>query len=155
MRDVEASAVTGYDPSRISILKRDPSFAELLEHYRRCENSLEADFVDRTQRLANSVVNEIADRLEDPDRVAAMTEQTLLEVAKFAAGHSGHAPIARNVNVNVNAGLGDRLAAAAKRLALAQAPALGSVQSPAAGAFPEPATDAEFTVVAGEASDVE
>lgn len=119
MKNNEAAAITGYDPSRISILKADPTFRELVEQYSRVEDSVMADFTDRATTLSLSAMNEIQDRLEDDPETFSVP--TLLEVAKFAADRTGHAPISKNVNVNVNAGLGDRLAQARKRLAIASA----------------------------------
>jgi hypothetical protein len=129
MTNAEASAVTGYDPSRISILKADPTFQELVAQYTSIEDGLLADFTDRATNLSLSAMNEIADRLEDAPEEFSIP--TLLEIVKTTADRTGHAPISKNVNVNVSAGMGDRLAAARKR-------------KQAASALSAPVTDAEF-----------
>lgn len=118
MRPAEASAITGYDPSRISILKSDPTFAALVEDYRTMDANVSADFVQRTQVLSLTVVNRLQEAVEDEE--TSMSPGTLLEIAKFAADRTGNAPVTKNLNVNVNAELGNKLNAARRRLAEAQ-----------------------------------
>jgi hypothetical protein len=119
MKDGEAAAVTGYDPSRISILKKDPAFAELVEHYRLVEDSTMADFMDRATSLSLSAMAEIQDRLEDDPESLPTT--TLLEIAKFAADRTGHAPVQKSVQINATVDMGARLAAARQRVQDARA----------------------------------
>lgn len=82
----EASAITGYSSSRISILLDDPMFAELVEYYR--ENKT-AQFIDVQKRLAAfgmSCVDELQERLEsDPNK---FTRKELKEMAEFALDRS-------------------------------------------------------------------
>lgn len=127
MKDAEASAVTGYDVSRISILKSDPTFKELVDHYQRQENSLLADFTERATSLSLTALNEIQERIEEDAESVSMT--TLLEVVKITADRTGHAPVSKSLNVNINADLGSRMEAAKRRLREARA------------------TDAEFKLV--------
>lgn len=115
MKVAELSAITGYDPSRISILKGDPSFRELLAQYREVEDGLLGEFTERAAVLTLSAINEIHDRLEDEPE--SFTVQTLLEVSKTFADRTGHAPVQKNLNLNANVDLGNRLSAARKRLA--------------------------------------
>lgn len=64
VRDGEASAITGYCPSRISILKQDPTFSELISYY---SSQVEEKFLDTHERLAKlgqSFIDEIQERLE-------------------------------------------------------------------------------------------
>lgn len=122
MRDHEASAITGYSISRISILKSDPTFQDLLSGYTEASAEVFADFVTRASGLALEAVNELHERLEEePD---SFTHAQLLEVVKTTADRSGNAPVQRSVAINANVDLGDRLAAARRRLAaLAEVPA--------------------------------
>lgn len=116
--NAEMSLLTGYDPSRISILRNDPTFQELVKQYQSIEEDLVADFVDRATTLSISAVNEIQDRLEESPEDFSIP--TLLEVAKFAADRTGHAPVTKvQQNLNVNVGLADRMEAARRRLAAA------------------------------------
>lgn len=115
MKDHEASAITGYSISRISILKADPSFAELLRFYRAEGTEVFADFVDRATLVSITAVNEIADRLEEAPE--EFTVGQLLEVTKVTADRSGNAPVTRSLNTNMNVDLGKGLASARRRLA--------------------------------------
>lgn len=115
MSNTEASAVTGYDPSRISILIKDPTFKELVSHYQVVKDSFRAEFQDRAELLALTAMNELQERLEDDPE--SMSAPTLLEVMKTTADRTGHAPTVKTLNVNVNADLGSRLNAARARLA--------------------------------------
>jgi len=117
MSNAEASIMTGYDPSRISVLKADTTFKALVEDYRSMGDAAQADFVERTNVLTLTTVNRLQELVEDDD---SLSPSTLLEIAKFSADRTGHAPVQRNVNLNVNADLGNRLQAARRRLALAQ-----------------------------------
>jgi hypothetical protein len=114
MTHAEAAIITGYDLSRISILKGDPSFQELLAYYRECENEALADFTARATDLTLTAMDALQDALEDSEN--PMPASMVLEVAKFAADRTGHAPVTKSLNVNVNADLGNRLDAARKRL---------------------------------------
>lgn len=115
MSDSEASAITGYDPSRISILKNDPTFKALLMDYRRIEDHLQADFQERTSVLATTAIANMQDALEDDE--SPLPVSMVLEIAKFAADRTGHAPVTKTFNVNANVDLGSRMGAARKRLA--------------------------------------
>ena len=113
MSATEACAVTGYTPSRVSILKGDPAFEELCSHYRGLEGAQVADLQDRMVALALDATAELQNRLEDTPETFAIDE--LHDVVKLTADRTGYGPKQTNVNVNVN--LGDRLAAARQRAA--------------------------------------
>ena len=117
MTPAEASVITGYDPSRISVLKADPAFAALTEDYRSLGDAAVADFVERTSVLTLTAVNRLQELAEDDE---TLSPATLLEIAKFGSDRTGHAPVQRNLNINMNADLGTKLLAARRRLALAQ-----------------------------------
>jgi hypothetical protein len=114
MSEAEASLVTGYDPSRISILKADPSFKELLANYRSIKEGAFADFQERASNVSLEYLNILADRAEeDPDSV---DPAFALEVVKILADRTGHAPIAKSVQVSATVDLTDRLARARQRV---------------------------------------
>src|SRR5579871_5665977 len=100
MSDSEASAITGYDPSRISILKRDPTFQELVSHYQRVSEAAFADFHERAATLAVSAVNALQEAIDDDENPPSPS--LALEIAKFAADRTGHAPVARSVSISAN-----------------------------------------------------
>lgn len=82
----EASLVTGYSPSRISILRNDPAFASLMEYY---STQVEAKYLDVHERLAAlglSSIDELQERLEnDPN---SYTNKELMALAEFALDRS-------------------------------------------------------------------
>lgn len=117
LTNAECSRLTGYDPSRISILKGDPTFQELVSDFQRMENNLLAEFVDRTTTLSLTAVNNLQEMLEDDESPLPASVQ--LEIAKFAADRTGHAPVAKSVSLNVNVGMGDRIKASRERAARA------------------------------------
>ena len=126
MSPTEASIVTGYDVSRISILNGDPGFKDLIASYRNVEDSLFAEFTIRATNLSLSAMNELQERLEDSPE--AMSEGTLLEISKFGADRTGHAPVAKTLNINANVELGSRLQAARRRVAETKASAIDAIE---------------------------
>lgn len=114
MSNSEAGAVTGYSPSTIAILNSDPAFMDLIAHYARIEDSLLADFQDRATMLSLTAMNNLQDKLEDEEKpLGALVE---LEIAKFAADRTGHAPVSKSIAVTVNGEQAARLRAARERL---------------------------------------
>lgn len=117
MSEYEASLVTGYCASRISILKDDPSFKELLEFYRKAiEDKTATELVDLTKRFlqtATMAQEELQDRLEqDP---GSFENDELRKLVETMADRSGHAkPTGKSVTLNVN--MAGRLEAARKRV---------------------------------------
>lgn len=113
--NAEASAITGYSPSRISILKADPQFQELLSFYREGSERAVTDLRERMAGMAGSALQELSDRLEDSPE--EFTPNLLKEIVKDLADRTGHAPQrgpAPSVNINVN--LTDRMARARERV---------------------------------------
>lgn len=111
----QTAAVTGYDPSRISILSADPSFKELVAQYRTVEDGALADFMTRAGVMTLSAMNRIQEALEDDE--SPVSVPLALEVFKAGADRIGHAPVQKNVNLNANFEVGDRLEKARARLA--------------------------------------
>lgn len=112
--DAEASAVTGYDPSRISILKGDPTFKELVAHYRDVKESAFADFQDRASTVANMALTRLAEAFEDESDPPSPA--FALSVASTLGDRTGNAPVQRSVSVSASIDLGARLRAARTRL---------------------------------------
>jgi len=141
MKNSEASAVTGYDPSRISILLADPTFQDLLEHYKKVENSHFADFTTRATLLSLDALNELQERLEDDPE--SFTQGDLRELIKLTADRTGHAPVQKVQQTNINVELGGRLAQARARIIEARQSLLaeGSAGSPTS----EPLLETSFS----------
>lgn len=88
----EASAITGYCPSRISILKDDPTFQELLEYYKSMEKEAytvaTADMHKRLATLGFASMEVLMERLEEsPD---SFTPKDLLSAIELVADRTGH-----------------------------------------------------------------
>lgn len=107
MKDAEAAAITGYTPSRISVLRDSPLFAELIEHYRSNKDAAFADLHERMATAGLVAVAELAERLnEEPEKIGT---STLLEAIKTLADRTGHGPQTKSTNLNVNVSLADRV----------------------------------------------
>lgn len=91
----EAALITGYSPSRISILRSDPAFAELLSHYQVMREQVFVDVLDRMKVLGLSTLEELQSRLEQrPEGFTArelmeMTELLLIKGRTGVAGAAG------------------------------------------------------------------
>lgn len=115
MPEGEAAIVCGYDLSRVSILKADPTFQELIVFYRKDVQNAYRGLHDRLFGLAMDAADELAARLEEtPDTVSV---GQLLEITKMGADRTGFGPQSQTTNVNVNVDLASRLEAARKRVA--------------------------------------
>lgn len=95
---VEASAITGYCPSRISILQKDPAFKELVEFYRKQTQEV---FIDGQARLVGvmlDAVGELQERLSETPELIQTRELT--EIIKTTADRAGYGPsVTQNVNI--------------------------------------------------------
>lgn len=79
--DSEAALITGYSPTRISILKKDPSFAELMASYKTIREHVFVDTLERMKILGLSTLDELQERLETtPER---WTNRELMEMAEL------------------------------------------------------------------------
>lgn len=97
--DSEASLSTGYSPSRISILKRDPAFRELLAFYSEARKEV---FIDVTQRMAGfatTAVEVLQERLEDSPQ--AFSNKDLNDLIKTTADRGGHSPVQKTENKTI------------------------------------------------------
>jgi hypothetical protein len=107
MSPLAASLATGYSASRISILLNDPSFKELMEHYRRTNAEAILDIEGRITGLAADFLQELRERLEDNPE--SFDNEEVRENTKLFLDRAGYAPISRSINVNHNTGIGSRL----------------------------------------------
>lgn len=83
----EASAITGYSPSRISVLKQDPAFQQLMAYY---ESNKEEIYLDVHKRLADlgmSTLEELQERLEDDP--SKFTNRELMEFLDHTLDRAG------------------------------------------------------------------
>ena len=93
----EISAITGYTPARISTLKGDPAFADLVAYY---SSQVKEAFVDVAARIAAvglTALEEIQDRLEEaPEdftigQLQSLVDSTIGPKAKGPQGNLGGA----------------------------------------------------------------
>lgn len=113
MTDTEAALVTGYDISRVSILKADPTFRELLVFYRENVDAQYAQLHEVLSGLSVDAAEHLRERLEENPE--DLTAAQLVEIVKMSADRTGHGPQSSSVNVNIHADLANRLEAARKR----------------------------------------
>lgn len=110
----EISEATGYSYSRVSILKSDPTFEQLVEFYR--EKAIQAnvemvtDLHGRLTAFLLDVVEEMHDRLQTtPENV---NNDTLRDWGEFAADRVGHGKQSKSLNASVDLNdLADQLSA--------------------------------------------
>jgi len=114
MENVEASAITGYDAARISVLRADPAFKELVAGYKKQKEAAFGEFQDRAAMVALSALNIIQERLEDQEEEISTGQA--LEIVKTLADRTGHAPVAKSLSVTANLDIGDRLKKASDRV---------------------------------------
>lgn len=109
----DACAITGYTASRVSILKGDPSFEELIAFYQRGGAELVQDLGAKLLSNARAAADELANRLEDsPEELSV---DALHDTIKIGADRTGFGPQSRSQHLHVHMNLADRLAAARKR----------------------------------------
>ena len=100
LSETEVSAITSYSLSRISILKRDPSFKDLVTFYQKQKTEQFADVQKRLATLSLDAIGEIQERLaEKPDSIS--TSQ-LIELSKVTLDRAGYSPVAKSQNISVS-----------------------------------------------------
>lgn len=136
MKDVEAAAITGYTPSRISVLRDSPLFAELIAHYTSQADSAVADVQKQLLDLALTGINEIQQRLEDePEKIST---GIVNEITKSALDRAGFGPQSKTTNLNVNVSLAERVAEGRRRAEMSARPPAVEVLGPEKGSLPQP-----------------
>ena len=101
---------TGYDPNRISVLKRDPAFAELVEYYKGQVEQVYISVHERLAALGINTIEELQDRLEtDPGK---FTNRELMELSELTLDRAGFNPttkIQHNTTLSVSPDVLQRL----------------------------------------------
>ncbi len=109
----EAALMTGYDPSRVSILQGDPTFQELLAFYRAEKDRAFSTTQDKLASVAGSALDEIQTRLEDEPEKLSVGQ--LIQLAALGADRTGNGPTSTQT-LNVNDNTAQRLKVARERL---------------------------------------
>lgn len=117
MAEADAAITCGYVGSRVSILKADPAFQELLAFYRQQVDGKYLDMHGVLAGLSLDAAMELRERLEiDIESEAKKISVTqLMELTKLGADRTGFGPQSSQLNVNVD--FADRLKAARERVA--------------------------------------
>lgn len=111
--DSDISSYTGYSSSRLSVLRTDPAFAELVNHYRVNREDAQRRLDERLADATGTALSVLQERLEDdPDK---FDNGELLDTLKILADRAGFGPQKTQTNVNLNIGMADRLKAARER----------------------------------------
>lgn len=110
---IEASAMTGYTPSHISILKADPTFAELLQGYIDQKIEIFNQANEKMLMTLDTTLDELQHRVEN--KPETIDNHTLVEIVKAVADRTGHGTSTR---VDVKFDIADRLDAARRRAGL-------------------------------------
>jgi hypothetical protein len=132
MSATEAGLCTGYTASRISVLRGDPSFEELIAFYTQAKDVKVRDLNEKLVDVASEAAAILLDRMDlDPDK---LNEDFLLDAVKVGADRTGFGPKQTNVNVNVN--MGDKMKIARERATL-MSPSLAPSGSVVDGEFTE------------------
>lgn len=77
---VEVSAITGYSQSRISLLQKDPAFAELVQYYKAQAAEVYLDVHSRLAQVGMGALDELQDRLDEkPETFTNKELQSLVE----------------------------------------------------------------------------
>ena len=83
----DASVITGIAQCRISVLKADPAFKELMAHYSAIKVHVYTDVHQRLAQVAMAAVEEIQARLEEAPQ--DVPTRGLIEIATMALDRSG------------------------------------------------------------------
>lgn len=112
LTDAQISLQTGYALSRLSALKHDPSFIELLVAYRQDARAVSQSIEDKMLMMFGDFLQATHEDLLDDEEIPFVQK---LEAVKLLADRTGFSPVTRSVNKNVNVNIGERLDAARKR----------------------------------------
>lgn len=115
MSERDAGIICGLCSSRVSILKADPAFQQLLNFYRDGVTEVYRDMHEKLAGISSTALDELSERLEEtPEKV---TTGQLLDVIKMGADRTGFGPQTTSTNLNVNVDLASKMKAARERVA--------------------------------------
>jgi hypothetical protein len=119
MSTYQAALLCNYTINRVEVLKGDPAFQNLMAHYQGVVQDQFGDFVTAASDLSLDMMSRLREILEDAPEKLSPTH--LMEAIKLLADRSGHAPVNKSVNLNVNTDMAQRLNAARSRRQLIEA----------------------------------
>lgn len=142
LRNAEVAEMTGYSITRISILRQDPAFIELVAHYRgliTAEYVREADPVigflkDNALKAAAMLSDKLDHAMEQNE---FLPTRDLLGIAELGFDRTGYGKVNKNVNINVD--FAAQLEAARKRSAAVRSGSTPLIEAPASPLAPQSA----------------
>lgn len=102
----ECSLITGYSPSRISILKHDPAFAELLVYYAEQQKEIFVNVHERLATVGLDALQELQRRLEEDGE--SFSTKELLDTLGVTMDRAGYGPKS-TVTHNLGGGMAEIL----------------------------------------------
>jgi hypothetical protein len=103
----EAAVITGYVPSRVSVLQESPAFRELVAFYSDAKDVQFAQVHEQIAGLSKDALLELRTRLEDSPE--DFSNGMLLELITKTLDRSGFGPTSQVTAVNINVELGNRI----------------------------------------------
>lgn len=89
-KQAECAAITGFSPSRISILMKDPAFAELVAYYGEMQEEIYRNVHERLSALSVDALEIIQERLEKSSDSIPFGQ--IMQLAEMTLDRSGHGP---------------------------------------------------------------
>ena len=106
--DIQVAAQTGYSLGRLSQLRKDQSFRELMAFYARTADEVARQVEEKFLLVAEDARQILHEKILDSE----VTLEEALDVFKVMADRAGYAPVQRSINKNMNLNIGARLDAA-------------------------------------------
>lgn len=94
----EVSLTTGLSPSRQSILKNDPSFKQLLQHYAEIDAEVFVNVREKVAALGVTAAEVLQERLEEAPEAVSIKELT--NILSTALDRGGFAPVQKSIAVS-------------------------------------------------------
>jgi hypothetical protein len=101
----EISAITGYTPTRLSMLQNDPAFQELVSFYRERRGEIMDKAVERLKSLGMDALSILQEKLDENPDDFSMKE--LIHLLTVTMDRTGHGPTRKIENTNLNLTPGD------------------------------------------------
>jgi hypothetical protein len=102
---------TGYSESRISILKADPAFQELVASKREEVEAIRLDVFRQTQAKAAAASMDGLDQMHDRILSGELADRDLAEYTFKLMDRTGHGPQSKTQNTNITLNYAEKLAA--------------------------------------------
>lgn len=113
VKPADAAAICGYELHTVHILKMNPAFMELVNFFARNVNERYIEMQAGMAALGADVVETLHERLDtEPE---TFSNHELIDLMAKTADRTGAGPSTTNVQVNIHAGLAERLEAARKK----------------------------------------